>query len=238
MILKAGIGWNIVVSVIDKHKQKQILEVKIMNNTHFIKKIAEALEKHYEETNAGVTYYNNALSDLMRDRDHSEEWKGKERERLVRERIAYTGSRKNDLESEIKAILDAERQAVKSNATCRVPSRDQLTTLSMLKEIQSLSQSEFDAFADSLKGVYSAEKMLIDDTGTYIAEYENGKFEPAPAVPTAMERLTQLKKDCPEKAEDIKKFIADNEYSLGSELFASRLDEFINSVKEAAKEDN
>ena len=27
-------------------------------------------------------------------------------------------------------------------------------------------------------------------------------------------------------------------YSLGSELFASRLDEFINSVKEAAKEDN
>ena len=171
----------------------------------------------------------------------------------------------------------------------------------MLKEIQSLSQSEFDAFADSLKGVYSAEKMLseiakthklrydfvpidwqleridnfadklkycynytgevvrdrfgmsvysfgngvpffakmlIDDTDTYIAEYENGKFEPAPAVPTAMERLTQLKKDCPEKAEDIKKFIADNEYSLGSELFASRLDEFINSVKEATKEDN
>lgn len=50
-----------------------------MNNTHFIKKIAEALEKHYEETNAGVTYYNNALSDLMRDRDHSEEWKGKGR---------------------------------------------------------------------------------------------------------------------------------------------------------------
>lgn len=36
----------------------------------------------------------------------------------------------------------------------------------------------------------------------------------------------------------IKKFIADNEYSLGSELFASRLDEFINSVKEATKEDN
>ena len=71
-----------------------------------------------------------------------------------------------------------------------------------------------------------------------LAEYENGKFEPAPAVPTAMERLTQLKKDCPEKAEDIKKFIADNEYSLGSELFASRLDEFINSVKEATKEDN
>lgn len=65
-----------------------------MINTHFIKKIAEALEKHYEETNAGVTYYNNALSDLMRDRDHSEEWKGKERERLVRERIAYTDSRK------------------------------------------------------------------------------------------------------------------------------------------------
>jgi hypothetical protein len=31
---------------------------------------------------------------------------------------------------------------------------------------------------------------------------------------------------------------ADNEYSLGSELFASRLDEFINSVKEATKEDN
>lgn len=272
-----------------------------MNNTHFIKKIAEILKNHYAETGAGVVYYNNALSGLMRDRDHSEEWKGKERERLVRERIAYTDSRKNNLESEIKAILDAERQAVKSNATCRVPSRDQLTTLSMLKEIQNLSQSEFDAFAGSLKGVYSAEKMLseiakahklrydfvpidwqlkridnfagklkycynytgevvrdrfgmsvysfgngvpffakmlIDDTDTYIAEYENGKFEPAPAVPTAMERLTQLKKDCPEKAEDIKKFIADNEYSLGSELFASRLDEFINSVKEAAKEDN
>lgn len=87
-------------------------------------------------------------------------------------------------------------------------------------------------------GVPFFAKMLIDDTDTYIAEYENGKFEPAPAVPTAMERLTQLKKDCPEKAEDIKKFIADYEYSLGSELFASRLDEFINSVKEAAKEDN
>ena len=87
-------------------------------------------------------------------------------------------------------------------------------------------------------GVPFFAKMLIDDTDTYIAEYENGKFEPAPAVPTAMERLTQLKKDCPEKAEDIKKFIADNEYSLGSELFASRLDEFINSVKEATKEDN
>ena len=128
-----------------------------MNNTHFIKKIAEILKNHYAETGAGVVYYNNALSDLMRDRDHSEEWKGKERERLVRERIAYTDSRKNDLESEIKAILDAERQAVKNNATCRVPSRDQLTTLSMLKEIQNLSQSEFDAFADSLKGVYSAD---------------------------------------------------------------------------------
>ena len=172
MILKAGIGWNIVVSAIDKHKQKQILEVKVMNNTHFIKKIAEALEKHYEETNAGVTYYNNALSDLMRDRDHSEEWKGKERERLVRERIAYTDSRKNDLESEIKAILDAERQAVKSNVTCRVPSRDQLTTLSMLKEIQSLSQSEFDAFADSLKGVYSAEKMLSEIAKTHKLRYD------------------------------------------------------------------
>ena len=272
-----------------------------MNDTHFIKKIAEILKKHYVETNAGVAYYNNALSDLMRDRDHSEEWKGKERERLVRERIAYTDSRKDDLESEIKTILDAERQTVKNNAICRVPSRDQFTTLSVLKEIKNLSQPEFDAFADSLKGVYSAEKMLseiakahklkydfvsmdwqlkridnfadklkycynytgevvrdrfgmsaysfgngipffakmlIDDTEAYIAEYENGKFEPAPVAPTAMERLTQLKENYPEKAEDIKKFIADNEYSLGSELFASRLDEFIHSVREAAKEDN
>lgn len=50
-----------------------------MNNTHFIKKIAEILKNHYAETGAGVVYYNNALSDLMRDRDHSEEWKGKGR---------------------------------------------------------------------------------------------------------------------------------------------------------------
>ena len=47
-----------------------------MNNTHFIKKIAEILKNHYAETGAGVVYYNYALSDLMRDRDHSEEWKG------------------------------------------------------------------------------------------------------------------------------------------------------------------
>ena len=79
---------------------------------------------------------------------------------------------------------------------------------------------------------------MIDDTEAYIAEYENGKFEPAPVAPTAMERLTQLKENYPEKAEVIKKFIADNEYSLGSELFASRLDEFIHSVREAAKEDS
>ena len=96
-----------------------------MNNTHFIKKIAEALEKHYEETNAGVIYYNNALSDLMRDRDHSEEWKGKERERLVRERIAYTDSRKNDLESEIKAILDATAGSQKQ---CHLPCSEQGST--------------------------------------------------------------------------------------------------------------
>ena len=97
-----------------------------MNNTHFIKKIAEILKNHYAETGAGVVYYNNALSDLMRDRDHSEEWKGKERERLVRERIAYTDSRKNDLESEIKAILDAERQAVKKQ--CHLPCSEQRST--------------------------------------------------------------------------------------------------------------
>ena len=97
-----------------------------MNDTHFIKKIAEILKNHYVETNAGVAYYNNALSDLMRDRDHSEEWKGKERERLVRERIAYTDSRKNDLRKRNQG--HSGRRTAGSQKQCHLPCSEQRST--------------------------------------------------------------------------------------------------------------
>lgn len=271
-----------------------------MKKEHFIRRITDTIRDHYVVTAAGLAQYDEEFLNRLKDKMYSDEYRKNEKERISRERTAYVENRAADLRALEAAILAEERADITKRLTAVMPTQAQLNTLAMLKSLKNLTQNEFNAYADTLKGCYANEKALaeiaedrrlqfefvpmdrqlkrVDDFAkeiehtcvyagnnesgrwgneTYsngygipyysqylfkfgdevIAEYEAGRFEekvPEKAI-TPMEALDQLKNDHPNYTAQVSAFIDQNKQSLGNELFASRLQDFINNIKELDK---
>lgn len=128
---------------------------------HFIKEALNACKKHYAVMDVKLRDYDKQLEDLAEPR-FAGEYRAKQAHAIKTERAAYCKEQAPVLRAELSGIFQAERDRLTQGIAGKLPNQEQATILSVLRNRKNITQSEFDVYAEKVKGVYMAEKELAE----------------------------------------------------------------------------
>lgn len=128
----------------------------------FINKIIETLTARYTYTGEEIRKYDEKIYAALTNSKYTEAAINEEVNQLKKERQNFIEERNAKLKKEVSDILNAERDRIRTMVTSRPVTPEMLSTLSLLKSLENVTQLEFDQYAESMRGVYMAERSLAE----------------------------------------------------------------------------
>lgn len=153
---------------------------------HFIKEALNACKKHYAVMDVKLRDYDKQLADLAEPK-YAGEYRARQVYSIKTDRAAYCKEQAPILRAELAGIFQAERDRLTQGIAGKLPNQEQAAILSVLRNRKNITQSEFDVYAEKVKGVYMAEKELAE-----IAEDRDLVPPPFVDLDAQLERLAEI----------------------------------------------
>jgi len=120
----------------------------------FINKIIETLTARYTYTGEEIRKYDEKIHTALTNSKYTEAAINEEVNQLKKERQNFIEERNAKLKKEVSDILNAERDRIRTMVTSRPVTPEMLSTFSLLKSLENVTQLEFDQYAESKRRLH------------------------------------------------------------------------------------